>query len=165
MNFGDYRIGVKIAAAVLVMGGIYGAYVAVASNSAPVPDPPGLPSVSLSFPLSTITTTTLDASSTTTGPATTTRVTQCSDGIDNDRDGRVDLQDPGCRSASDNSEFTAAATTRATTTTLAPTTTTLAPTTTTRALSTTTRALSTTTRAPTTTRCVPRTYPLPTRVC
>lgn len=31
-------------------------------------------------------------------------VTQCSDGIDNDGDGKVDLADPGCSSASDNDE-------------------------------------------------------------
>ena len=30
--------------------------------------------------------------------------TQCSDGIDNDGDGKIDLADPGCANASDNNE-------------------------------------------------------------
>lgn len=32
--------------------------------------------------------------------------TQCSDGIDNDRDGKIDLADSGCSSAEDNTELT-----------------------------------------------------------
>jgi hypothetical protein len=36
---------------------------------------------------------------------------QCSDGIDNDADGKVDMQDPGCSSPQDNDETNAAPTT------------------------------------------------------
>ncbi|MBS1677379.1 MAG: lytic murein transglycosylase [Actinobacteria bacterium] len=57
------------------------------------------------------TTTTTTPSTTTTTPATTTPAiktppgaTQCSDGIDNDGDGLVDMEDPDCSSPSDTNE-------------------------------------------------------------
>lgn len=49
--------------------------------------------------------TTTTPSTTTTPPATTTPpVPQCSDGIDNDGDGLIDMEDPDCSSPSDNTE-------------------------------------------------------------
>jgi Transglycosylase SLT domain/Peptidase family M23 len=42
--------------------------------------------------------------STTPATATTTTTPQCSDGIDNDGDGLIDMEDPDCSSPSDNSE-------------------------------------------------------------
>jgi Transglycosylase SLT domain/Peptidase family M23 len=49
-------------------------------------------------------TTTSTPSTTPTTPATTTPMPQCSDGIDNDGDGLIDMEDPDCSSPSDNTE-------------------------------------------------------------
>jgi len=96
-----------------------------------IPTPEAFPSpdTPLAFPFGdgSTTTSTEPESSTT---STRAPLPQCSDGRDNDRDGRVDLRDPGCTSRSDRSEFNTVPTTRRpATTTRAPTTTTRAPTT------------------------------------
>src|ERR1700744_544529 len=51
-------------------------------------------------------TTTTTPSTTTTTPSTTTTPTapQCADGVDNDGDGLIDMEDPDCSSPSDNLE-------------------------------------------------------------
>ena len=90
----------------------------------------------------------------------------CSDGIDNDCDGYVDLDDWGCEPAATTTTLPQTTTTTlapTTTTTLAPTTTTLAPTTTTTLAPTTTTLAptTTTTLAPTTTTLAPTTTTLP----
>ncbi len=106
------------------------------------PVPTGSPDTPLAFPFGTeptTTTSTLPVDSTpTTRPPTRP---QCSDGRDNDRDGRIDLRDPGCRSRSDNSEFNAIRTTTRPRTTRPPTTT--------RPPATTTRRTPATTNSPT----------------
>jgi hypothetical protein len=97
------------------------------------PIPTGSPDTPLAFPFGTEPTTTsstLPVESTT--EVTTARAAarpQCSDGRDNDRDGRIDLRDPGCRSSSDNSEFSTTATTRRAVTTRPPAIRTTTPTT------------------------------------
>jgi hypothetical protein len=71
-------------------------------------------------------TTTTTPSNTTTTPSTTPPpLPQCSDGIDNDGDGLIDMEDPDCSSPSDNTEGPEASTspsTPATTTTTSPST-------------------------------------------
>jgi hypothetical protein len=59
------------------------------------------------------------STTTTTTPSTTTTtptVPQCSDGIDNDGDGLIDMEDPDCSSPSDNTEGPEASTSPSTTT-------------------------------------------------
>src|SRR6201992_4212139 len=66
---------------------------------------PGLVGSSSSSTEAPPSTTTTTPSTTTTPPATTTpTVRQCSDGIDNDGDGLIDMEDPDCSSPSDNTE-------------------------------------------------------------
>ncbi|MGQ0679476.1 MAG: hypothetical protein ACT4OM_07455 [Actinomycetota bacterium] len=74
-------------------------------------------SVPLAFPFGTPqpslepTTTTIAGSTTTSLRVTTSAPPrQCNNGLDDDRDGRIDMADPGCSSRNDNSEFQAAAT-------------------------------------------------------
>lgn len=63
--------------------------------------------VQLAFPFDLTPVTPLDASPTPAAediPLEAPGRTQCSDGVDNDRDGRVDLADPGCNGTRDTSE-------------------------------------------------------------
>ncbi|MGQ0680239.1 MAG: hypothetical protein ACT4OM_11420 [Actinomycetota bacterium] len=146
-HFSEFRPTVKLLLILLVAAIPFAAFAAVRSQAddgpeeEDVPIPAGSPDTPLDFPFGSSTTTTIVDTSSTTLPVTTSRVvTQCSDGIDNDRDGRIDLADSGCSSAADRVEG-------------AP------PTTTRRPVPATTST--TTTRVP----CTPRTYPLPTIAC
>src|SRR6201996_3532442 len=66
---------------------------------------PGLVGSSSSSTEAPPSTTSTTPSTTTTPPATTTpTVPQCSDGIDNDGDGLIDMEDPDCSSPNDNTE-------------------------------------------------------------
>lgn len=130
MNFfRELRPSVKLVIILLAAAIPFGAFVLLRSSDTPpaevTPIPSDSPATDLNFPFgtSTTTTTTINPFPTTTPvvvrPTTKAVVKpQCSDGRDNDRDGRIDLRDRGCSSASDRSEaHTVATTLRATTTT------------------------------------------------
>ncbi|MBS1887815.1 MAG: lytic murein transglycosylase [Actinobacteria bacterium] len=82
-----------------------------ASEASGAPGTSGSPSPALGT-TSTSPTTTTPPSTTTTPPGTTPP--QCSDGIDNDGNGLVDMEDPSCSSPSDNTEGPEPATTKPT---------------------------------------------------
>lgn len=127
--FSELRPVVKLLLILLAAAIPFGAFVLLRSNTdngpstEETPIPSDSPDTPLDFPFGTsTTTTTIDPFAATTAPAVTrtTRVVakpQCSDGRDNDRDGLVDLRDPGCTSSSDRSEANAVAPIRRTTTT------------------------------------------------
>lgn len=79
-------------------------------ESEPTPTPSritGATGVRLAFPFDLTPVTPLDTSPTPAAediPLEAPGRTQCSDGIDNDRDGRIDLADPGCTGTRDDSE-------------------------------------------------------------
>lgn len=125
MNFfRELRPSVKLVLILLAAAIPFGAFVLLRSSTdAPpageTPIPSDSPDTELDFPFgTTTTTTTLDPFATTTVARVITPTTravarpQCSDGRDNDRDGRIDLRDRGCTSASDRSEANTVATTR-----------------------------------------------------
>ena len=132
MSFRDLNPMVKVALLLALAAIPFFIFVATRSQPLPADETPAelpSPDTPLAFPFDdgSTTTSTEPVSSTT---STSRPRPQCSDGRDNDRDGRIDFpRDPGCTSRLDNSEFNTVPTTRApTTTTRAPTTTTRAPT-------------------------------------
>lgn len=104
----ELRPAVKVVVLVLLVAIPIGIFALTNTSNKQAPAPASSPDITLGFPIDTTTTSTTIVVTTTLAPATTpVTAPQCSDGRDNDRDGKIDLKDPGCSSRSDRSEVNA----------------------------------------------------------